>query len=179
MASGISGSILRIRERLKNGIIKLIHSIKKFLCHFHGDQNYPGVANEAEDRVVQPQEIEIPADWNGRRIFIVFGASDWITKAWLDGQMLGTYQGGYTPFEFEITSYMKIGQKQQLVVKVDDSPFPYKLEGKQGYGQAKGIWQTVYLDARGKSFIKNIKFTPDIDTKKVTVKVTINQPASD
>ncbi|MBK8883592.1 MAG: glycoside hydrolase family 2 [Bacteroidales bacterium] len=151
---------------------------KKILVPFPWGSKLSGVANEAEIGWYS-REIEIPAEWNGRRIFIVFGASDWITKVWLDGQLLGTYQGGYTPFEFEITSYLKIGEKQKLVVKVDDSPFPYKLEGKQGYGQAKGIWQTVYLDARGKSFIKNIKFTPDIDTKKVTVKVAINQPSSD
>ena len=54
--------------------------------------------------------------------------------------------------------------------------FHYKLEGKQGYGQAKGIWQTVYLDARGQCFIKSIKFTPDIDKQKVSVKVTTSQP---
>ena len=34
-------------------------------------------------------------------------------------------------------------------MRVDDSPHPFKLEGKQGYGKARGMWQTVYLEARG------------------------------
>jgi len=35
-------------------------------------------------------------------VFVVFGASDWRTTAWLDGQKLGDHQGGYTPFSFEL-----------------------------------------------------------------------------
>ena len=150
---------------------------KKILVPFPWGSKLSGLENEAEIGWYSRQ-IEIPSDWNGKRVFIVFGASDWITTAWLDGQMLGKFQGGYTPFEFEITQYINKGAKQQLVVRVDDSPFPYKLEGKQGYGQAKGIWQTVYLDARGSSYIKSIKFTPDIDRQKVMVKITASQPGS-
>ncbi len=61
------------------------------------------------------------------------------------------------------------------MVRVDDSPFPYKLYGKQGYGEAKGIWQTVYLEARGQNYIRSLKFTPDIDRQKVNVKVALSQ----
>jgi hypothetical protein len=150
---------------------------KKILVPFPWGSKLSGVDNEAEIGWYT-RTIEVPAGWSGKKVFIVFGASDWITTAWLDGKKLGTFQGGYTPFEFDITSYIKNGMKQQLVVRVDDSPFPYKLEGKQGYGQAKGIWQTVYLDARGQCFIKSIKFTPDIDKQKVLVKVTTSEPGS-
>jgi hypothetical protein len=150
---------------------------KKIVVPFPWGSKLSGVENEA-DIGWYSRQIEVSSDWNGKKVFIVFGASDWITTAWLDGQMLGTFQGGYTPFEFEITPFIKKGEKHQLVVRVDDSPFPYKLEGKQGYGQAKGIWQTVYLDARGQCFIKSIKFTPDIDMQNVIVKVTTSLPGS-
>ena len=137
---------------------------KKIVVPFPWGSKLSGVNNEAEIGWYSRQ-IEIPGNWENKKIFIVFGASDWITTAWLDGQVLGTFQGGYTPFEFDITQFVKKGQKQQLVVRVDDSPFPYKLEGKQGYGQAKGIWQTVYLDARGQSFIRSLEKVsqPEID----------------
>ncbi len=150
---------------------------KKILVPFPWGSKLSGVTNEAEIGWYSRQ-IEVASDWEGKKTFIVFGASDWITTAWLDGQALGTFQGGYTPFEFDITPFIKKGQKQQLVVRVDDSPFPYKLEGKQGYGQAKGIWQTVYLDARGQSFIKIIHFTPDIDKQIVTVLAKTSQPST-
>jgi hypothetical protein len=150
---------------------------KKILVPFPWGSKLSGVENEA-DVAWYTRKIEVPATWTGKKVFIIFGASDWITTVWLDGNKLGSYQGGYTPFEFEITPFIKKGEKQTLVVRVDDTPHPFKLEGKQGYGQAKGLWQTVYLDARGECFIKSIKFTPDIDTKKVQVKVTTSRPGT-
>src|SRR6267142_1902993 len=94
--------------------------------------------------------ITVPNAWRGRRIFLVFGASDWRPTEWLDGQKLGDHQGGYTPFSFELKP-PRVGERQRLVVRVDDTPHPFKLEGKQGYGKARGMWQTVYLEARGRS----------------------------
>ena len=48
------------------------------------------------------REICVPKEWEGKRVFLVVGASDWETSAWLDGAELGTHQGGYTPFAFEL-----------------------------------------------------------------------------
>lgn len=121
--------------------------------------------------------VKVPESWRGQRVFLVVGACDWITKGWLDGQPLGEHRGGYTPFEFELTAEVKWGEDQQIVLRVDDTPHPFKLEGKQGYGEAKGIWQTIYLEARPALHIKTLHFTPDIETGKVTVKAQFNDAA--
>jgi hypothetical protein len=151
---------------------------KKILVPFPWGSNLSGVSNEA-DIAWYSRKIEVPAEWDGKDVFIVFGACDWRTSAWLDGQNLGTFQGGYTPFEFDLTPFLKKGQTQTLVVKVDDTPHPFKLEGKQGYGEAKGIWQTVYLEARGRAAIRNVHFTPDIDKSLVQVNALLNAPATE
>lgn len=121
--------------------------------------------------------IQVPESWSGGRVFLVVGASDWETQGWLDGQALGVHRGGYTPFEFELTPHLKPGKEQTLVLRVDDAARPFKLEGKQGYGNARGIWQTVYLEARPRTFIETLHFTPDIDAGKVNVKATLSGPA--
>ena len=54
--------------------------------------------------------VEVPSGWEGRRVFLVIGAADWKTTAWLDGQKLGEHQGGYTPFEFELTPHVRPGK---------------------------------------------------------------------
>ena len=149
---------------------------RRILVPFPWGSKLSGVSNEA-DIAWYSRKIKVPAEWNGKQVFIIFGASDWKTTVWLDGQKLGTYQGGYTPFEFEITKFLKRGQSQALVVKVDDTPHPFKLEGKQGYGEAKGIWQTVYLEARGPVSLRNIQFTSDIDKSVVNVNAFLNVPA--
>jgi hypothetical protein len=48
------------------------------------------------------------------------------TTAWLDEKKLGEHQGGYTPFSFELPG-VSAGQAQYLVVRVDDTPHPFKL----------------------------------------------------
>ena len=115
------------------------------------------------------RSIVVPNAWRGRRVFVVFGASDWRTSVWLDGRKLGDHQGGYTPFSFEVTPHLRRGQSQQLVVRVDDAPHPFKLEGKQGYGAARGMWQTVYLEARGGDPLDAVYFTPRADLSGVGV----------
>ena len=121
--------------------------------------------------------VTIPAAWGGRRIFVVFGASDWRTTVWIDGNKLGEHQGGYTPFSFELTPNVRAGRDQRLVVRVDDSPHPFKLEGKQGYGKARGMWQTVYLEARGGAPLEAVHFTPHADLAGADVDVRLREPA--
>ena len=114
--------------------------------------------------------------WRGQRVVLILGACDWHTTAWLDGQAAGAHRG-YTPAEFDLTSPAKFGQEQRLVLRVDDTPHPFKLEGKQGYGAAKGIWQTAYLEARAPTCLEAVHFSPDIDQNKVMVKAWLNEPA--
>jgi hypothetical protein len=123
------------------------------------------------------RNIAAPGAWNGKRIFLVVGASDWRTTAWLDGQELGTHQGGYTPFEFELTAGLRAGGAHRLVLRVDDAPRAFKLEGKQGYGNARGIWQTPYLEARGASPLRYLHFSPDIERQVLRVDARLLEKA--
>jgi len=146
---------------------------KKILVPFPWGSKLSEVANEA-DIAWYSRSIEVPSAWDGKRVFLVVGASDWITSVWVNGALAGKFQGGYTPFEFDLTQFVKPGQKAQLVLRVDDTPHDFKLEGKQGYGQAKGIWQTPYLEARGSIALEFVHFTPDIDKQKVTVNASLS-----
>ena len=123
------------------------------------------------------RDITIPLSWKSKRVFVVFGASDWRTAVWLDGHKLGEHQGGYTPFSFELPAKRSVANVHRLVVRVDDSPHPYKLEGKQGYGKARGMWQTVYLEARGSDPLEAVRYTPRSDLAGIGVDVRLREPA--
>ena len=116
-------------------------------------------------------------DWKGQRVFVVIGASDYKTTVWLDGKELGSHEGGYLPFEFELTN-LKTNVAQKLVIRVDDKRRDYALYGKQGYGNARGIWQTIYLETRPENYLETLHFTPNIDEQKVTVKATLPKAAT-
>ncbi len=149
---------------------------ESIIVPFSWGSKLSGVKDEA-DIGWYCRDINVPDVWQGKRIFLVIGACDWHTTAWLDGKVLGEHQGGYTPFEFDLTPYSKPGKSHRLVLRVDDSPESFKLQGKQGYGRAAGIWQTAYLEARAEVAFETIHFTADIDNKLVTVEARLDRPA--
>lgn len=132
-----------------------------------------GLKDEADIAWYQ-KNISVPSSFRNKRTFVTVGASDWLTTVWLDGNLVGSHQGGYTPFSFELTSFVKYDSPQKLVIKVDDKRRNFTLYGKQGYGNARGIWQTIYLEARGKSYLESVHFSPDIDLNKVKVETTFD-----
>jgi hypothetical protein len=148
---------------------------KKILVPFPWGSPLSEVKDEA-DVAWYHKEIKIPATWTGKRIFINIGASDWETSIFLDGVQIGKHQGGYTPFDAELAG-VKLGSTHQLAIRVDDKRRMFTLYGKQGYGNARGIWQTVYLEARGQNFVDHYAVNPDIDTKKAQVKVYLGSTA--
>ncbi|MFN3851455.1 MAG: glycoside hydrolase family 2 protein [Spirosomataceae bacterium] len=147
---------------------------KTIIVPFPWGSPLSGVNDEADIAWYQ-KEIIVDAAWKNKRTFITIGASDWETRVYIDGIELGKHLGGYTPFSYELTKYLKYGQKQKIVIRVDDKRRDFTLYGKQGYGNARGLWQTVYLEARGNDFVENVQFEPDIDNQKV--KATIKLPS--
>ena len=135
-----------------------------------------GVPDEA-DVAWYARTVRVPEGWKGKCVFLVVGASDWKTSGWLDGQPIGGYQGGYTPFELELTKAAKPGQDQKLVLRVDDTPHAFKLEGKQGYGKARGLWQTVYLEARPAVYVDSFEVHPSLAEKRVQLLLRLSDPA--
>jgi len=107
----------------------------------------------------------------GRRILLHFGAVDYETAVYVNGDRVGGHTGGYTPFTFDITPYLKDGEND-LCLRVEDWPDVTQPRGKQywdrgvmgcWYTPVSGIWQTVYMEAVGDVALKQIHVTPDID----------------
>src|SRR4030095_14831306 len=67
--------------------------------------------------------IEIPDNsaWQNKRIILHLGAADVFTYCWSNGIPLGHHEGGYTPFEFDLTDALKKGSRRALLVfRVED-----------------------------------------------------------
>ncbi len=119
-------------------------------------------------------KIKDPQKWQDFDTWLIFCASDFNTTVWVNGIEAGSHSGGYIPFSFNISQMIRQGENS-LVVRVEDEELDNRPSGKQYYGNAKGIWQTVYLEARPSNFISNIKFTPDIDNEDVKVEVELSK----
>ena len=64
----------------------------------------------------------------GRRLFLRFGAVNYLADVYLNGNKLGSHEGGFTPFQFEITGKVKAGANA-LVVKVNNARHSDGLPG--------------------------------------------------
>ena len=105
---------------------------------------------------------------DGKRLFLIFGAVDWQATVWIDGKQVAQHEGGYTPFEVELTGHVRPGKTARLTVRAYDVTEPETPTGKQTgwYTQTGGIWQSVYLEHRGDSYIRTAHITPDIDAER-------------
>ena len=90
-----------------------------------------------------------------------FGAVDWLCDVYVNGKKVGTHQGGYDPFTFDITTALKKGSTAKIAVRVwdpsDDGPQPRGKQVKKPngiwYTPVTGIWQTVWLETVPKTYI--------------------------
>jgi hypothetical protein len=117
-----------------------------------------------------------------------FGAVDYFTSVWLNGEPVGQHEGGYLPFELEVTEILRHGGANELVVRVidpgNDADFPPEFtfaeipHGKQSwYGPIGGIWQSVYLERRPATHIMRLRITPDVPGEQAGVTVKLSRPA--
>ena len=154
---------------------------RKILVPFGWGCPLSGVRDEGDTGYYR-RSVTVPDAWKGRRVFVVVGASDHDTTCTFAGETLGKHVGGYTPFEYELTEFVRWGEAQTIEFKVWDPPAKVAMEGhylygKQGYGNARGIWQTVYLEARGDVFLDSVRFTPSIAGKTVKCRASLSAPA--
>jgi glycosyl hydrolase family 2 len=148
------------------------------------------------------RRVEIPPDWQGRAVFLRFGAVNYYCQVWVNGAYVGDHEGGYTPFEFRIDPYLDGKREVDLVVKVlhpaHATPsfpefsyqeiastlqdmFGYSIGeiplGKQNwYGSVSGIWQEVYLEAVYPTFFTNVLVSPDVDRSQALVRIGMHEP---
>jgi beta-galactosidase/beta-glucuronidase len=127
--------------------------------------------------------FEVPADWEGRRILLHFGAVDYHARVWLNDRFIGNHRGGHTPFSFDITPYLR-PKDNTLTVRVFDDLALDQPRGKQSWGapthcwysQTTGIWQTVWLEAAPKQSVESVRIMPNLDTRSVSLLIRPNAP---
>ncbi|MGI6641091.1 MAG: glycoside hydrolase family 2 protein [Limnochordia bacterium] len=129
------------------------------------------------------RSFEIPSNWEGRQILLHFGAVDYETFVWVNGEFVGCHKGGYVPFSFDITAYLADGENE-LIVKVIDENKASQPRGKQSanydnwacwYTRVTGIWQSVWLEPVAKAHIKRIRLHPDIDNECLLVNAELSE----
>ena len=118
----------------------------------------------------------------GHRYVIHFEGSDYFTKLWVNGQYVGSHQGGYSRFSFDIAYLLHDGENN-ITVKVEDSLDKQQPRGKQRwvsenfdcwYIQTTGIWKSVWAEYVPLTSIDSIKMTPVLKEGRLAVECFID-----
>ncbi|MGP4038633.1 FIMAH domain-containing protein [Gracilibacillus sp. D59] len=130
-----------------------------------------------EDHMWYKRNFTIPEEWSNNDLLLHFGAVDWETNVYVNGNEVGTHKGGYDAFNFNISEYLVEGENE-LIVEVKDSTSLSRALGKQRlnpggifYTSVSGIWQTVWLEPVSNTHISNLKMTPEIDDEYLELQV--------
>lgn len=121
--------------------------------------------------------------YKDKRILLHFEAAYHTTNVFANGKFVGKHLGGYTPFSFDITDYVKDGKVELLVHCYGDARNLRQPSGKQEqlnypygcfYVRSTGIWSTVWIEAVPKVYLKKLKLHPDVDNKSLNVEMDID-----
>ncbi|CAA9236857.1 MAG: GH2 [uncultured Chloroflexi bacterium] len=137
-----------------------------------GEQPAGGLASAGDAAV---SAAAAGARWQLRPV-LCFGAVDWNAKVWVNGRFVGEHDGGYTPFEIDLSRLVRPGQTVTLTVRALDTSAADTPIGKQTdrwYTHSGGIWQTVWLEGRAAAHLTKIHVTPYLEEGRATFDLSI------
>ena len=151
------------------------------------------------------RHLEIPLDWAGDAVVLRFGAVMSSCIVYLDGAPVGEHEGGYLPFEIDLTAHVRAGAAHDLAVRVrnpfgvfDRQPVysePGAIDaaaallgeeltaapgGKQTwYSSTSGLVRPVVLERRPRVHLGKLAVRPDLAGCRTSVRWSVDGPADE
>ncbi len=156
---------------------------KKILVPFCPESELSGVhITDFMPAVWYKREFEMTEKELHGRVLLHFGAVDYNTSVWINGEPVGDHIGGFGSFEFDITDFVRVGVNDITVEAKDDPRSEKQPLGKQSrtyysklwdYTRTTGIWQTVWLEFVPRERILLTKVYPDIEAAAFDIELDL------
>lgn len=150
-------------------------------CWERFEQDYEGVA-------FYRRKFQVPASWADKTVRLQFDAVNYLTEVWLNDEIVGFHEGGFTPFEFRVDNLIRAGQENRLLLRVVgpiilqdkniDGVGPLETPQWRG-GITGGIWQSVRLVATGEALVRDVFIEPKIADDSATFFLQLENTGSD
>ena len=134
------------------------------------------------------RELEIPGQWQGRRVLLHFQAVDYDATVWANGQEVGRHRGGFSPFTCDLSEVAQHGERVTIVVRARDNHRDPQPRGKQAqtfgprgaiYVRTTGIWQSVWLEPVPDIHLGRPRLTPDVANSVIRLEQPlVHRPAA-
>ena len=151
--------------------IRLPHNVTPLPLHYADHNAYQAIC-------AYRRNLHIPAEYQGKRLFLQFDGAGHIATVFVNGQETMTHRCGYTAFRIEITDLVEYGCDNLISVRLDTTenpeipPFGFVID----YLTYGGLYREVWLDVRENSHISDIYITtPTLTTARI--ELTAENPA--
>lgn len=126
------------------------------------------------------KEVELPANWSGKRVFLFLERCHWESAVYVNGQKAGTQNSLATPHEYDITDLLNPG-KNLVSIRIDNRviiPIGVNSHSISDHTQSNwnGITGDISLIAKPSVFIDEVRIFPDIQKKIAKVIITVRNP---
>ena len=171
-----------IKKMIKKIMFPQPDKERKEWCNLNGTWNF------SFDKPIYDRKIKVPYSWTSpisgigeecystafyqkkilwnpqnERIFLCFGAVDYICTVYVNGHKMTEHIGGYDRFDIDVTEVWSRNSENEISLSVTDSNSRSKCHGKQDYGDVCGIWQTVWLESRSNAYIEDFFVRTSMD----------------
>lgn len=140
------------------------HDIIVPFCPQSKASSYQG---EISDEMFYEKSFHLPQEFvrENEHLLLHFEAVDQVCEVYLNKYYIGHHEGGYLPFSFDVTAYIRNENKLTVIVRDElNTKYPYGKQTKDPKGMwytaTSGIWQSVWLEAVPENYIKDVKITP-------------------
>ncbi|MBR3929340.1 MAG: glycoside hydrolase family 2 [Clostridia bacterium] len=121
-----------------------------------------GRAHMKGDKLFYRKRFSLPEGFVKKRVLLNIGACDQVCRVSLNGHEIGSHEGGYHPFAFDVTDALLEENELEICAadELEKHEFPYgKQTDKRGgmwYTCVSGVWQTVWLESVPEKYIRKI-----------------------
>lgn len=132
-----------------------------------------GAEREFHGDIWYQRKFRVPKGWGGSRISVYFSSATHSAQVWVNGTEVGSHEGGYLPFDLDVTGLVEPGEEFVLTACVNNEltfetiPPGVKENGKQRYFHDffnySGIARTVNLLSVPKRHLDDITVVTEID----------------
>ena len=123
------------------------------------------------------RKVFIDGKFKDEQLFLTIKKSQYVTRVFVNRHEVGASMECYTPMDFNITSAVKYGSDNEILIQVGDRAWlPSEAAGgtdKEKVHYLPGIWDDVFITATGKMRVDKVLFLPSLAKGLVTVKTLV------
>ncbi len=129
-------------------------------------------------------EVDIPKEWQGKRIVLHLERPHWKTTIWVDGQPAGSCDSLGTAHEYDLSNLLKPGNTHNLTICVDNNyVIPVGKDAHSISDQTQSNWNgitgKIFLAAGSKVWLDDVQIFPDVMHKRIKVDIQLGNSSGE